>query len=471
VRYFPIFADLDDTLVIVSGAGEMAAAKLRLLLKTGARIAVFGEEPLPQIEEWARQGRLSLAARTIEQADVAGARLLYAANADAAEDASAAALGRSAGAWVNVVDNLADSEFITPAIVDRNPVVVAIGTEGAAPVLGRRLKAQFEHQLHSDIATLARVAKDFRPLAAKLPCGRKRRAFWNEYYENVGPTAFAGGGEPALEEALAELLEVHLLADSAATKQPGKVWIVGAGPGDPELLTHKASRALHDADVVIHDRLVSGDILELARREAEFIEVGKTPGGKSWSQDDINALMIEHATKGLHVARIKSGDPTVYGRLDEEMDALDASGIAFEIVPGITSASAGAAAAKVSMTKRGRNSSFRFITGQDVDGFAEHDWKGLAEPGAAAAIYMGVRAARFIQGRLMIHGASPDTSITAIENISRTDQKIVSATLATMIDAFEAAGLKGPAILFLGLAPRQAIQHIGEFEIEEAAAS
>jgi len=153
------------------------------------------------------------------------------------------------------------------------------------------------------------------------------------------------------------------------------------------------------------------------------------------------------------------------------MDVLDASGIAFEIIPGITSASAGAAAAKVSMTKRGRNSSFRFITGQDVDGFAEHDWKGLAEPGAAAAIYMGVRAARFIQGRLMIHGASPDTPITAIESISRKDQKIVSATVATMINAFEAADLKGPAILFLGLAPRDAVQHIERLPSVEATAS
>ena len=471
MRFFPIFTDLDGALVIVSGSGEVAVAKLRLLLKTGARIAVFGKEPVPQIKDWAAHGRLRLEQRDVEQEDVAGARLLYAANADAAEDARAAALGRAAGAWINIVDNIVDSEFITPAIVDRDPVVVAIGTEGAAPVLGRRLKAQFERQLNGTIATLARVAKDFRPLAAKLPDGRARRAFWAEYYGHVGPAALARGGENALEEALAERIEAQLSGDPAAARQPGKVWIVGAGPGDPELLTRKASRVLHDADVIVHDRLVSADILELARREAAFIEVGKTPGGASWSQDDINALMVEHAANGAHVARLKSGDPTIYGRLDEEMDALDAAGIAFEIIPGITSASAGAAVARISMTKRGRNSSFRLITGQDVDGFAEHDWKGLAEAGAAAAIYMGVRAARFIQGRLMIHGAAPDTPVTAIESISRNNQKIVSATLATMIRAFEAADLKGPAILFLGLAPREAVRHIEEIPSVEATAS
>ena len=212
--------------------------------------------------------------------------------------------------------------------------------------------------------------------------------------------------------------------------------------------------------MVIHDRLVAPEILELARREATFVEVGKVPGGPSWPQEAINALMVEHAVGGAHVVRLKSGDPGVFGRLDEEMDALDAAQIAFEIVPGITSAAAAASEIKVSLTRRGRNSSFRFLTGQDVDGFAEHDWKGLARPGAAAAIYMGVRAARFLQGRLLIHGAPRGTPVTIIENASRPNRKIVSATLATLPDALSEAGIKGPAILFLGLAAREALQHI-----------
>jgi len=235
------------------------------------------------------------------------------------------------------------------------------------------------------------------------------------------------------------------------------VALISAGPGDPELLTLKARKALHEADVVIHDRLVSPEILELARREAIVIEVGKTPFGPAWKQSDIDALIVEHAAGGAHVARLKSGDPVVFGRLDEEMDALDAAGIPFTIVPGITAASAAAATIGASWTKRGRNASFRLLTGHDVAGFAEQDWRGLAQPGQAAAIYMGVRAARFLAGRLLMHGAAADTPVTAIENVSRADQKIVATTLARLPDTLAEAGITGPAILFLGLSPRQAM--------------
>jgi uroporphyrin-III C-methyltransferase/precorrin-2 dehydrogenase/sirohydrochlorin ferrochelatase len=467
VRHFPIFLDLRGKRVVVSGAGAFAAAKLQVLLKTEATISVFGELPDQRVLDWAREGRLSLIGRTVEPSDLTDARLLYAANNDSVEDARAAGLGRSHGCLVNIVDNLEDRHFISPAIVDRDPIVVAIGTEGAAPVLARQIKAANEERLPRDLGVLARLAKAFRAELEVLPFGAARRAFWSSFFSDFGPSALARGGEDEVRASLRTALDqaVHHV------EPQGRVTIAGAGPGDPDLLTMKARRALHECDVVVHDRLVAPEILELARREAAFIEVGKIPGGPSWSQDDINAVMTEHASGGAHVVRIKSGDPTVYGRLDEEMDALDAAGISFEIIPGITSASAGAAAIKASMTKRRRNSSFRFVTGQDVDGFAEHDWKGLAQPGAAAAIYMGVRAARFIQGRLMIHGATPDTPITAIENISRSDQKIVSATVATMIDVFEAAGIKGPAILFLGLSRRKTIQHVGEITNEEAVAS
>ena len=181
--------------------------------------------------------------------------------------------------------------------------------------------------------------------------------------------------------------------------------LVGAGPGDPELLTLKARRLLHEADVVIHDRLVPEAILELARREATIVEVGKNAYGPSWKQADINALMVRHAQAGATVVRLKGGDPAVFGRLDEEIEALEAAGIAYGVVPGVTSASAAAAAIGQSLTKRGRNSSFRVLTGHDVDGFAEHDWRELAKPGATAAIYMGVKAATFLRGRLLMHGA------------------------------------------------------------------
>lgn len=467
MRHFPIFLDLRGQRVVVSGAGAVAVAKLQLLLKTEADVGVYGNNPDQRVRGWADEGRITLTYRAIKSDDVIDARLLYAANGDAEEDARVAAIGRSNGCLVNIVDNLEDSHFITPAIVDRDPVTIAIGTEGAAPVLARQIKAANEEQLQRDLGVLARLAKEFRPQAEALPYGKHRRAFWSSFFTDIGPRSLIKGGEKGVRASLQTALEAAL----GNAEPQGRVTIAGAGPGDPDLLTMKARRAIHEGDVIVYDRLVAPEILELARREATFIEVGKVPGGPSWSQDDINAVLTEHASNGAHVVRIKSGDPTVYGRLDEEMDALEATGIPFEIIPGITSALAGAAAIKTSMTKRRRNSSIRFITGQDVDGFAENDWKGLAEPGTTAAIYMGVRAARFIQGRLMIHGAPLDTPITAIENISRTDQKIVPATVATMINAFEAAGLKGPAILFLGLVPRETSQHINEFEIEEATAS
>ncbi len=454
VRYIPVFVDLEDVNVIVSGAGEIAVAKLRLLLKTPARITVFGVGPVPEITAWASEGRLTLFQRTVEADDAIGAVLLYAANNDAAQDARAAAIGKAAGALVNIVDNIDASAFITPAIVDREPVVVAIGTEGAAPVLGRRIKAEVEQLLASSTGTLARIGKRFRPAATNIAHGRARRAFWADYYDRVGPAALAQGGEAAVDRALEELLRSHLNECVAPGANNGKVWIIGAGPGDPELLTQKARRILHDADVIMTDRLVSSDVLELARREATFVEVGKVPGHRSWAQDDINALMIEHALRGAQVVRLKSGDPTIYGRLDEEIDALDKAAVDFEIVPGITSALAAAARAKVSLTRRGRNSEFRFLTGQDIAGFAEHDWRALARSGAVAAIYMGVRAARFVQARLLMHGADPGTPVSIIENVSRGSEKVVATTIGGLETALKGSAIQGPAIILVGLSPR-----------------
>ncbi|PKP64117.1 MAG: uroporphyrinogen-III C-methyltransferase [Alphaproteobacteria bacterium HGW-Alphaproteobacteria-8] len=252
----------------------------------------------------------------------------------------------------------------------------------------------------------------------------------------------------------------HPAASTPVRSAP--VAIVGAGPGDPGLLTLRAHAHIATADVVIHDRLVGPGVLALARRDAAVIAVGKIPGGPSWAQADINALIVSHAQSGARVVRLKSGDPAVFGRLDEEMDALDAAGVAFEIVPGVTAAAAAAASIKVSLTRRGRNKALRILTGHDVDGFAEQDWRGLAAPGATAAIYMGLRAARFVQGRLMLHGADPATPVTAVENASRGGEKIVSAPLSRLPEALAEAGGRGPAILFVGLSPRGALSALDD---------
>ncbi len=455
MRHFPIFVDLKCQRVLLSGAGETAAAKLRLLLKTDALIEVYGEEACDDVRTWHEEGRLRWFAKSLPFAALFGARLVYAAHDDPVKDAQVRAHGEKAGVLVNAVDNLELSQFITPAIVDRDPVTVAIGTEGAAPVLARRIKADVEEMLPGELGRLAAIARDCRGQAASLPGGRIRRAFWSRFFDTDGPAALAEGGESAARAALGELI-AEFSESALGGDETGRVLLVGAGPGDPELLTLKARRALHDADVVLYDRLTDPRILELARREATLIEVGKKPGGPAWKQPDINAAAIEHAHSGALVVRLKSGDPMVFGRADEELDALDASGIAWEVVPGITAASAAAASSGRSLTRRGRNGAIGFITAQDAEGYAEHDWRALAQPGSAVAIYMGLQAARFVQGRLMLHGAKPEMPVTIVENASRPNEKIVGAHLSDMCEQIEAADITGPAVIFLGLEARRA---------------
>ncbi|TFL17969.1 siroheme synthase CysG [Jannaschia formosa] len=449
MNHFPVFLALEGRRVLVAGGGEAAIAKLRLLLKTTARITVVAEDPAPEIEAWADAGKLTLIRRAQEPGDALCCVIAYAAHEDHCKDIKMLRMSTADGALVNVVDDLANSQFITPAIVDRDPVTIAIGTEGAAPVLARKIKADLEARLPAQLGLLAKIGKGFRKMADALPMGAARRRFWAEYYDQTGPRA-AEQGEDAIREALDDLLATHLRAEA----RPGHVDLVGAGPGDPELLTLKARKALHEADVVIHDRLVPPAILELARREALLIDAGKEGFGPSMAQPEIDALIVEHGLNGAHVVRLKGGDPTIFGRLDEEIEALDEAGLSWSVIPGITAASASVAAIGQSLTKRGRNGSVRYLTGHDMKGFADQDWRALAQPGEVAAIYMGKRAARWMQGRLMMHGAAPATPVTVVVNASRPDQRIVEATLATLPDALD--GVTGPALLLHGLAPRRA---------------
>ncbi len=465
MKHFPIFLAVEGRRIVVSGGGEAAVAKLRLLLKTEARLTVIAAEIAPEITAWAAAGQLRIIERAQEPGDAICAALFYAANDNAAEDARVTRLAQADGALTNWVDNLEASQFITPAIVDRDPVTIAIGTEGAAPVLARRIKAELEERLSPLLGTLARVGKAFRARAEALPFGRPRRAFWADYYDRAGPAAFKGGGAGALPEALDALLEAHIAAETA----PGKVDFVGAGPGDPELLTLKARKALDAADVVIHDRLVTPEILELARREALIIDAGKEGFGPSMPQAEINGLIVAHGLAGAHVVRLKSGDATVFGRLDEEIDAATEAGLDYAIIPGITAASAAVATIGQSLTKRQRNGAVRFLTGHDMKGFAEHDWAAIARPGEVAAIYMGKRTARFIQGRLLMHGADPATPVTIIENASRPDQRIVETSLAQLEPDLSQAGLTGPALTLYGLAPRAALAAANHLPLKEIA--
>ena len=464
MKHFPIFLAVEGRRIVVSGGGEAAVAKLRLLLKTEARIVVYANDVAPEVLAWADAGKLQIVRRKLSAGDAAGAALFYAANDDDTEDARVSQLAKADGALTNWVDNLENSEFITPAIVDRDPVTVAIGTEGAAPVLARAIKADLEERLPRGLGALARIGKGFRKVAEALPFGRARRDFWSDYYFNAGPKAYDRDGEQALPATRENLLAAHLEREASE----GHVTFVGAGPGDPELLTMKARRALHEADVIVHDRLVTPEILELARREALIIDMGKEGFGPSTPQAQIDAAIVAHAKGGAHVVRLKSGDATIFGRLDEEIDACIAAEIAYSILPGITSASAAVAAIGQSLTRRGRNSSVRFITGHDVQGYADHDWRALARPGEVAAIYMGKRAVRFLQGRLLMHGAAADTPVTLVANASRTDQRIVATRLGSLAEDLAIAELDGPALILLGLAPRNAHTVIQSLEEEIA---
>ena len=449
MKYFPIFVSVDQRRIVVSGGGEVALAKLRLLLKTTAKIEVYCETPIHEVVMLGQSGRIDLVLRALGAGDAAGALLVYVADEDREDAAKSASVARLDNVLVNVVDNLEASAFLTPAIVDRDPVTIAIGTEGAAPVLARSIKASLEEQLPAGLGVLARIGKAFRPKAARLGLGLAQRAFWSDFYFKRGPELL-GAAPNRIEDALEDLLDEH----KKGKPRSGQVAFVGAGPGDPELLTLKARKALHEADVIIYDRLVSEPILELCRREATMISVGKEGFGPSVSQGEINALLVEHGRNGSQVVRLKGGDPTVFGRLDEEIEALEEFDISWHIVPGITAASAGIAAIGQSLTKRGRNHGARLITAHDMAGFVDQDWRAIAHSGEVSAVYMGKRAARYVQGRLLMHGANTSMPISVVENASRPDERIVSTTLGRLEADLVAADLTGPAIMLIGIAPR-----------------
>lgn len=325
MQHFPIFLSLKDQHVIVSGGGEAALAKLRLLLKTPAQITVFSELPAGEIVTWAADERLTLNRRVLRAGDAANTALFYAADENTKLDATNAALAKADGALCNIVDNLSDSDFITPAIVDRNPVIVAIGTEGTAPVLARAIKSDLEERLPPALGTLARIGKAFRPMAQRLPVGRKRRAFWSDYYLVDGPRAFTSQGISGLTSNLENLLKRHM----NCANNDGQVTFVGAGPGDAELLTLRARKVLENADVVIHDDGIPSETLELVRREARIVTTTDLAIGS------IIALAVKHALSGQTVVRLVRGNANLTGALADESRALDSAGVDWDQIAGL----------------------------------------------------------------------------------------------------------------------------------------
>jgi uroporphyrin-III C-methyltransferase/precorrin-2 dehydrogenase/sirohydrochlorin ferrochelatase len=447
LRYFPIFFDLNDRDVLIVGGGEKALQKLRLIAKTAARLKVVAAEVSPDIAGAAVPG-LTIARRAFVDSDLDGVALVFAASDDADLDARVAAAARERSLPVNVVDGPAASSFIMPAIVDRDPVVVAIGTEGAAPILAREIKAKIESWLPSRFGRLAQQAGALRRRVHEAiadPVVRRRT--WEALLQGLWRDAVLADDAAAA----ARELDRQLGAARSQAQPIGSVTLIGCGPGEPDLITFKAQQRLQAADVLVVDRLVNPAILEYARRDAVRIDVGKEPEGQSALQEDINRILVREALKGQRVARLKGGDAFVFGRAAEEMAAVRAAGIPVDVVPGITAAHACAASVGLPVTLRNKVRQFAVVTGAAADGPIDLDWHALAQPGHAFAIYMGVRSVQHFRDRLIAAGAAPQTPVVIVENGTLPNERAVATELALLVQAVAGTPIHGPAVIFVGL--------------------
>jgi uroporphyrin-III C-methyltransferase/precorrin-2 dehydrogenase/sirohydrochlorin ferrochelatase len=437
--------------VLVVGGGEVAARKVRLLREAGAGVELVSREiRAAELQDWitseaTAQGAVTWRAREFDPAQVDGATLVIAATDDAALNAQVAAAAGARQVLCNVVDDAQQSGFIVPAIVDRSPLVIAISSGGTAPVLARRVRERIESLVDESTGALARLLHDWRDrIRRALPeLGARRR-----FYEDAIDGRIADLVRRRRPAAAAATLERQL--GVMATKPAGSVALVGAGPGDPGLLTLNALRALQSADVVLHDRLVSPEVLELARRDAERICVGKEAGGHSVPQQRIHELMVEHARAGRRVVRLKGGDPFVFGRGGEELEWLARHGIPFEVVPGITAALACGAYAGIPLTHREYAQSVRFVTAHCGNALDTFDWAALAAPRQTLALYMGVAALGRVGIELQRHGRAGRTPVAIVENASQADQRVTLATLETLEDVASRGGIRSPALLIVG---------------------
>lgn len=467
MRVFLASIPLDEAKIVVVGAGEPALAKLRLFLTSPAELVWFTPDGAPAALG-TPQGAPAPAARIPDAADLAGARLVFIALHDLTVAREIADVARKAGAQANIVDQPGFSDFHTPALIDRDDVVVAVATGGNAPILARDLRSRIEAVLPQGIASIARLAGELRgAVKESIPDFLDRRRFWEKAFRSPAADLAADG---RMAEARREM--VRLLNAAAAPRveaAQGVVHIVGAGPGDPELLTMKALRALQDADVIIHDKLVSAEVLDRARRDARRIYVGKSRGDHSVPQDQIEQLMIDEARAGHRVVRLKGGDPFVFGRGGEELETVRAAGIETIVVPGITAALACAASTGLPLTHRDHAQAVTFVTGQPRPGGQSADWSRLAAPNHTLAVYMGSGQAAEIASNLIAAGRDGATPVTVVENGSRPDQRTFKGRLDGLASLVARMDLTGPALLFIGETAALAVASDGRALIEVAA--
>ena len=467
MRQFPAFFNMDDAHIVVFGGGEEARRKVRLLAKTPAHITVIVGNEIEGAfaEEFA--GRITIA--PMEQAGQALDAAKFAIVACRIEPNVEKAItwARQYGVPLNVVDRPELCDFTVPSILDRGAVVAAIGSGGAAPVLAKSVRAKLETLMPQGTGALAELAERLRPeVKAAFETGEQRRAYWEDVLSGKAADLANSGDIKGAEHEMRR--RIHDVCKSETSQ--GMVHIVGAGPGDPELLTLKAFRLIQNADIVYYDRLVSDEILDLVRRDADRISVGKSKGDHSVPQPEIHDLMIASAKEGKRVVRLKGGDPFIFGRGGEELQAVAAAGVDVQVVPGISSALGCAATSGVPLTHRDHAQTLTFVTGHaKAGGVPNLDWESLAKPAQTVVVFMGVGTSGTIAEKLIAAGRAPDTPVAVIENGTRANEIRVFGKLAELSGLIENGGIKGPALLVIGEVAGIPIESLANIALEAAA--
>ncbi|MCK5353712.1 MAG: uroporphyrinogen-III C-methyltransferase [Methyloprofundus sp.] len=448
MEYFPLFIDLKNKNCLVVGAGEVATRKIELLAKAGAIITVLA----PTISNSVRQltssyPNLEIIEKNFEPSDVHRQRLIISATNQADINALVAATAHNENIPVNVVDNPELCSFIVPAIIDRSPVIAAVSSGGASPVLARLLRAKLESLIPPAFGRMAKLAEKYRTLVKEhINPPAQRRIFWEKVLQGSIAELFYSGKEMEAEARLKEAI----LNSPDTLDNTGEVYLVGAGPGDPDLLTFRALRLMQQADVVVYDRLVSDEILELIRRDAEKIYVGKQRNNHSLDQESINELLARLAKSGKRVVRLKGGDPFIFGRGGEEIETLVQENINFQVVPGITAASGCATYAGIPLTHRDHAQSCTFITGHLKDNSINLNWQQLVAPNQTIVIYMGLVGLQIICQSMIQYGASADLPIALVQQGTTHTQRVITGTLSTMPEKIKGQSIHPPTLLIIG---------------------
>jgi uroporphyrin-III C-methyltransferase/precorrin-2 dehydrogenase/sirohydrochlorin ferrochelatase len=449
MEHLPVFLDVKGRKIIVCGEQTIAARRVEASLRAGANVHLFAENPGGEFHRHLQHEKLTHHKRTTVAGDMKDALIAYGASEDAQENEQLYYLAKANDVLVNVADDTEFCDFITPSIIDRSPLVVAISSSGNAPILARILRARIESMLPATYGRLAKFAGGFRETVMKnLKKPESRRNFWEHVIDgSVGDLFMSGDEDQAAEKLLHELDEATQEKEIAKN---GAVFLVGAGPGDPDLLTFRALRLMQRADVVVYDRLIGDDIMSFVRRDAERIYVGKMPNQHTMLQEDISQLLVDLAKQGKNVLRLKGGDPFIFGRGGEEMDLLAENNIPFQVVPGITAASGCSTYSGIPLTHRDHAQSCVFVTAHGKNGVLELDWNSLIQPTQTVVVYMGLSSLGILMEQLAAHGADPETPAAVIDNGTRPEQRIVTGTISNLHEKVLEAQFSGPSMIIIG---------------------